>query len=426
MVEPVRVAIIGMGGFAQSHHHAVAQLEKEGLCQLVAACDPKAEAFSLVAEELEFPSCDVRVFDDYRQMLDTEGGDLEVVTIPTPVPLHAGMHAASVARGLAVYLEKPPTLDYRELDQMIELDARGRRRTNVGFNYTIEGPRQELKRRLVSGEFGRVQQVDFLGLWPRPTSYYARASWAGRLTLGNQLVLDSCMGNAQAHFVHNALHWAGLDAVASWGQVKAVRAELYRAHAIESFDTIFAKAVTEDGVRLRLAESHACDGEQLSLERVICAQARIEYRVGGGWRIEHHDGRVEEGKPGVGQLLGANLAAYFAYAWGAGDRPVTSLVDSRPFVHLCDLALIAGGSIHQVAETDVRRSRSEGNSFVAIQGLEEAASRFLGEDLTPWEQGLSWGMAAGGATKDDLPQLTEVVAAMKSTQQGTGPRHCGE
>lgn len=413
MAELVRVAIIGMGGFASSHHHAVAQLEQQGLCRLICASARNPESYIQLAEELSFGTRGVKVYHDYRQMLDEHKHELEVVAVPSPVPLHAEMHAAGVERDLAVYLEKPPTLDYAELERMIEIDTRAKKRTLVAFNFIVEEPRQALKRRLISGEFGRLRQASFFGLWPRPASYYARTYWAGKLTIGDQLVLDSCMGNAQAHFVHNMLHWAGVNEVASWGQVKEVAAELYRAHDLESFDTVFAKAVTEDGIQLKFAQSHACDGDHRHLERVICEEAKIEYDVWSGWRIEHRDGRVEEGKTGDVNLVVANMAAYFAYLRGAVDRPVTSLTDSRPFVHLYDLAIISGGNIHQVAEMGIRRSHENDQDFVAIEGLDEAVSRFLAEDLTPSEQGLPWGVAGGRAHRGDLPRLASVIASMR-------------
>lgn len=412
MAKPIGVAIIGMGGFAQSHHHAVAALEHRGLCRLIATCDPNVVASAGLAQELRFAERKVRCYNDYRTMLAAECRHLDVVAIPTPVPLHAEMHAASLQHGLAVYLEKPPTLDHRELEEMIARDARAGKQTNVGFNHIAEEPRQGLKQRLVAGEFGRVRQVSYFGLWPRPASYFQRTYWAGRLRVGRQLVLDSCMGNAQAHFVHNALYWAGVAEPNMWAQVEVVSAELYRAHEIESFDTVFVKAVTKQGVQIRLAQSHACDGEHRQLERVRCDCAAIEYDVyGGSWRIVHQDGHVEEGKPGDSSLA-ANMEAYLAYVGGTAERPVTRLVDSRPFVHLYDLAIIAGEKIHQVSEPNAKRSQDGDDYFAVIRGLDGAVSRFLADGLFPSEQGLAWGASGGRATPADLPRLPETVASM--------------
>ena len=163
----LRIGIIGMGGFAGVHHDTVAALEAEGVFRLVAACDPALDAFQARMDTLRFKERGVRVFTDYRDLLDACAGALDLVTIPTPIPLHAPMHRAAVEHGLAVYLEKPPTLDARELEGMIAVDAGGRFRTNVGFNFIVEPERQALKQRVVDGEFGAVQRVTAYALWPR-------------------------------------------------------------------------------------------------------------------------------------------------------------------------------------------------------------------------------------------------------------------
>jgi len=187
-VTVTRVGIIGMGGFARAHHRAVLDLERRGQCRFVTTCDPDPSAHRELAADLGFSERGVSVYDSYREMLDDERERLDVVTVPAPLPLHAEMHRACVERGLAVYLEKPPTLDYAELDEILLVEARAERLTNVGFNYIVETPRQQLKRRLLDGGFGQVQQVCFHGLWPRSTAYYARTNCAGRLRLGARLM----------------------------------------------------------------------------------------------------------------------------------------------------------------------------------------------------------------------------------------------
>jgi hypothetical protein len=151
-------------------------------------------------------------------MLDAECGELEVVTVPTPIPLHAPMHRACVERGLACYLEKPPTLYHAELDEMLAVEARAARQTQVAFNFIVEDSRQALKRRILAGEFGRVLRAGSHGHWPRPTTYFTRSAWAGRLFLGGRPVLDSCIGNAMAHYVHSLLFWCGDSALLSWAE----------------------------------------------------------------------------------------------------------------------------------------------------------------------------------------------------------------
>ncbi|MBL9202915.1 MAG: Gfo/Idh/MocA family oxidoreductase, partial [Opitutaceae bacterium] len=259
-----------MGGFAGWHHQAIARLEEKGHAKLVCTCDPQAALFAGEQQAWRLAARGVQVFTDYRAMLDACHRELDFVVVPTPIQLHAEMHAATTALGLPVYLEKPPTLDCAELEKMIAADARARKASHVGFNFIVEKPRLALKERLLAGEFGAIRGATLASLWPRPTSYFTRNDWAGRLMMGDRLVLDSCFGNAMAHFVHNLLFWAGGPALFSWAQIAAVRAELYRAHAIEGADTFFVEADTESGITLRFALSHACAGASSHGETVHC------------------------------------------------------------------------------------------------------------------------------------------------------------
>ena len=323
MKSPVRIGIIGMGGFAGFHHNAVMKLEEQGHARLVATCDPNPAAFAKEQQTWRLAERGVRVSTDYRAMLEAHRRELDLVVVPTPINLHAEMHAAATALGLPVYLEKPPTLDHAELEQMIVADTRAPRSSFVGFNFIIEKTRLALKQRLLAGEFGAVRGATLSASWPRPASYFTRNHWAGRLMMGDRLVLDSCFGNAMAHFVHNLLFWAGTTELYSWGQPAAVRAELYRAHAIEGADTFFVETDTTSGVTMRFALSHACAGGSSQLEMVLCDKAVIRYIVGRQIEVRWNDGRVEKIAPEPFDPLVENHLDYFRhhrqYLWLDGN-----------------------------------------------------------------------------------------------------------
>jgi predicted dehydrogenase len=415
--EPVRVAIFGMGGFAGAHHRAVHELERQGVCTLVATCDPRPDRHAALVERVSLATRGVHVYDNHLSLLERDGDNLEVVTLPTPLPLHAEMHADCARRGLAIYLEKPPTLDYTELGRMLGVEQGVQKLTNVGFNYISDPLRRSLKQRLMSDEFGAVRRVCFCGLWPRPASYYARTFWAGKLLRGGRLVLDSCMGNAMSHYVHNVLHWAGHEGMDHWAEVSEVSAELYRAHDIESFDTAFVKATTTDGVELLLALSHACAGAESEREWVICEKATIHQDTRTRWHIARADRSEPEILERASMGLRGNLAAYLAYVRGRTARPFTMLSDSRPFVELCDLALVAAQRIRQIPEEVTQHISEPEEGCVAIRGLGDVVNRFFADGLYPSQQGVIWGSAGGMATPADLPRLRSVAQAMSCTNR---------
>jgi predicted dehydrogenase len=413
MKPPIRVAIVGMGGFAGSHHHTVAKLEERHHAKLVCTCDPQAANFANEQQAWHFQSRGVQVFTDYRAMLEARHADLDLVVIPTPIQLHAEMHAAATARGLPTYLEKPPTLDYAELEAMIAADRRARKASLVGFNFIIEKARLSLKERLLAGEFGAIRGATLSASWPRPTSYFARNDWAGRLLIGDHVVLDSCFGNAMAHFVHNLLFWTGGPELFSWAQLAAVRAELYRAHAIEGADTFFVETDTTAGVTMRFALTHACTGLGTHSEIVLCDRAVLRYAVGRQIEIRWNDGRTERVELEPFDPLAENHLEYYRYLRGETDRPATTLVDARPFVALNDLAHVSTGRIVPIPRDQISGVRDEKDQkdYLHVAGMASAQENFLARGV--WPSASGWAREPGEvATLADLPRFHEVVRAM--------------
>jgi predicted dehydrogenase len=413
---PLRIGIIGMGGFAGWHHAVVARLEARGEARLICTCDPQAGNFAAQREQWRLSERVVSVFDDYRAMLDRCQAELDLVVAPTPIQLHAEMHAAAVAHGLPVYLEKPPTLDHAELEQMITRDHSARKASLVGFNFIIEKTRLALKERILAGEFGAIRGATLTALWPRPVDYFRRNDWAGRLLIDGRPVLDSCLGNALAHFVHNLLFWAGREQLFSWARLAAVRAELYRVHAIEGADTFFVEADTDDGVTMRFALSHACAGSSSQTEIIVCEQATVRYVIGQAAEVRWLDGRIERIPLPPFDCLEENYLDYFRYLRGESDRPATTLVDSRPFVTLNDLAYISSGRIATVpaARIATARDEKEQKDYLAITGLAAAQEAFALHGVWPGASG--WGREpAEVVTRSDLPRFHEVLRTMSAS-----------
>jgi predicted dehydrogenase len=410
---PIRIAIIGMGGFAGSHHQTVARLEERKEAQLICTCDPELDAFRVQQENWGFAARGVRVFSDYQAMLDACHDLLDLVVIPTPIPLHGAMHAAATALGLPTYVEKPPTLDYAELEQMIENDLRARKASLVGFNFIIEKSRLSLKERLLTGEFGAIRGATLSARWPRPASYFTRNPWAGRLLSGDRVVLDSCFGNAMAHFVHNLLFWTGGPQLFSWSQIAAVRAELYRAHAIEGADTFFVEADTTTGITLRFALSHACAGPSTHCEIVLCDHAALRYTVGRHIEVRWNDGRVERIELEAFDPLAENHTEYYRYLRGETLRPATTLADARPFVALNDLAHLSSGEITPIPAERITRLRDEKDQqdYLEVAKLAAAEENFLARGLWPGATG--WRQTpAEVVTPADLHRFHALIRAL--------------
>jgi len=416
---PIRIGIIGLGGFAGSHHATVARLEELGQAKLVCTCDPQAASLGAVQQSLRFAQRGVTVFDQCGAMLDACHRELDMVVIPTPINLHAEMHDAVTSRGLPAYVEKPPTLDHAELERMIAADRRAPKSSLVGFNFIVEKQRLALKQRLLAGEFGAVRGATLSGLWPRPTAYFVRNEWAGRLFMGGRAVLDSCFGNALAHFVHNMLFWIGGPDLHSWAQVAAVRAELYRAHAIDGADTFFVEADTASGVTIRFALTHACAGASSHAETILCDRAELRYVTGRDIEVRWIDGRVERSPLEAFDGLAENHLEYYRYLRGESPRPATSLVDCRPFVALNDLAYVSSGRITQIPRGLITGTRDEKDQkdYLNVAGIGATVDQFLSRGVWPGVNG--WGRERGEVvTPADLPRLDGILKSMAGQPVG--------
>ncbi len=415
---PLRAVIIGLGGFAQTHHNTMRILEGSGQARLVATCDPNPDAFKEKMEEWEFKKRGVQVFNDYRMMLMSCQQEIDYVVIPTPIPLHAEMHAFCVELGLAVYLEKPPTLDAEELESMIRTDAKAVKATNVGFNFTVETERRELKKRILSGEFGKVQTISLSAIWPRTPEYYGRAGWAGKLMTGNQLVLDSPVGNAMAHMVYNLFFWGGQNGVLSWADLLELRAELYRARSIEGADTFFIEARSPENILFRFALTHAANGPQTHEETVECEKAVIHYRVYEGYEVVWRDGRREADKCVKSELHPKNLISWLSYLRGEEDRPLNRLVDARSFVALNGLAYVSAEHIQKIpaelletfVPVDAKMPPRE--DWPVIRNVRDWTKPFLEKGVWPSDT-YPWAKKGKSITPQDLPKLKSVVQKMR-------------
>jgi predicted dehydrogenase len=415
MTPPSDVFVAGIGGFAGAHHGALLALEEEGLVRVRGACDPAPEAvLEPVYARFRFRERGVRVFRDFEPMLERAAPGAWV-SIVAPIPVHAAMHEACVERRLPCYLEKPPTLDPEELEAMIATDRHAVVRTQVGFNHIGDPDRQELKRQLLEGRFGKLRRVSFRGSWKRNFRYFTRGAWTGKLLLGDRPLMDSCLGNGMSHHAHNLLFFAGREDLFTWAECVSLESEFYHANAIEGPDSVFVRGRLEGGVEIRLAMTHACAGDDFSLETLECEDADI--RV---WpsAIEVHwrDGRREDRPLSREFPLQGNLEAFTAYLRGEFPRPSTLLEDCRAVVRLNALAFAACREVHVIPKgwIDQLPGSAPEEEVRAIRGIDEALVRLVETGRFPSETGVPWGRPGGSATPEALSDLPARLERLRS------------
>jgi predicted dehydrogenase len=99
-----------------------------------------------------------RWFTDHRTMLEELRPD--VVHVTTPPTSHYRLAKDALAAGAHVLVEKPATVEYEELEDLL-MQARVHGRSVVeDYNYVFNEPVQRVLGLIESGEFGRVQHVE--------------------------------------------------------------------------------------------------------------------------------------------------------------------------------------------------------------------------------------------------------------------------
>ena len=163
----LNAAVIGVRSMGRSHARSIAQ---DPRTELVAVADIDEDVARAAV-----PDQQVRVYTDYRRMLEQE--NLDVVVIATPHWLHAPMALDALGAGLHTFVEKPIANRVSEADRMIQAAQDKDLVLAVGHNYRTFPANLKLKEIIDSGQIGAIYRVLWQWLENRPEAYYDRDIW---------------------------------------------------------------------------------------------------------------------------------------------------------------------------------------------------------------------------------------------------------
>jgi hypothetical protein len=235
---------------------------------------------------------------------------------------------------------------------------------------------------------GEVIGIGAAGAWQRDSSYYARAPWAGRRTLGDVAVVDGALTNPFAHATATAL---ALDGETGGEGLRELRVELFRANPIEADDTSCLRLVTARGTTITVAVTLCA--EQTAEPYVIVHGTRgrivLEYRTG-RVRLEA-GGRVETTEHAATDLLD-NLVAHVREP---GVPLLVPLTATRAFMQVVEAVRLAPEPLEVPPE--YRRTDTSGaHPRQVVPGVDAAVAR-AAEDLALFsELDVAW---AGAVTR---------------------------
>ncbi|MGZ0708273.1 Gfo/Idh/MocA family protein [Coraliomargarita sp. W4R53] len=407
--QPLQIGIIGASGYAGVLIDCLDKLIAAGEVCVSAAVIRSPDQIPERTAQLKADGC--RIYTDWKDFLEQEVGKLDLCIIPTGIQYHKEMAVAALTAGYTVFLEKPIAATIEDAIAVAEAGRQSGGRITLGFQDLYMPSTRRVKDAVVYGEIGEIESICAIGLWPRNHDYYNRNNWAGCLKSGGSWVLDSPINNAFAHFVNLMLYWASPELGCSAG-VSRLDAELYRARAIESFDTASFRMHTDCHVPIEFHASHSCEsihgpeilikGSQGTIRWLM--ETRIEITTSEGVEVIDLEHTMD-----VRRIMFAEVAK-----WVRGDVTAAVCPVSQALGHaVCVNLLHRGLPIHDVdsiiSSTDPKQP--------AIEGIHEAFVKCFEQGGLLSENGIGW---AQPASSTSLPaDLREAVESLMKTSSTT-------
>ncbi|MEM1058546.1 MAG: Gfo/Idh/MocA family oxidoreductase [Verrucomicrobiota bacterium] len=393
MEASARYALIGVTGYGRTHLRLIESQIRAGKGGLQAATVINPSEAAEEVARLRRLGC--RIYGDYAEMLERESGKIDLCLIPTGIAWHARMAAAALSSGCSALIEKPAAATVAEVEAMERVERQTGLFVAVGFQHFYHPAVRTLQRRIRRGDLGTVREIKIGCVWPRPRAYYRRNAWAGRLRCKDGWVLDSPVNNAMAHFLMLGLALAG--ASGDSGHVRAVEAELYRAQAIESFDTFSLRAELDGGGRIWFWGSHSAREALPPLieirgskgSAVILPDERITLEL---------DGRKEtsamDGKSSLNAMMRSVTARIFD-----PTKPVCTLAMAKEHTRIVN-ALHRHFPVHQLGTGDLLAHDLRGSETIIIPDINEMILRAFHGPRHLSQCGAAWGQASSAVSMD--------------------------
>ena len=413
----IRFGIVGISGFAATWLHSLETLAAQGIATLTAAAERDRGAHAATVEALRVRGC--TVYGALHEMLAAEGDRIDVVGLPVGIPEHAHLAIEALQAGYPVLVEKPVAATVQEVEAMAEAARRADRWCAVDYQWIYSPTIQWLRERLGGERLGALREARSTIAWPRAASYYARNGWAGRVTVDERWVLDGPATNATAHYMTNMLYLAGAHFGGDRG-IARVRAELYHAKSIASYDTSCIEVVLANGARLLHYASHAVDESIEPVMDIFCEGGRAHWESAtDGAEIWYDDGGHEclAGAPAAQiHLLPFQQSARVVE--GVEPRPLCGLAEAAPHVLAINLAFESSGGIHAIPAAYITREAwTDGSPLVAVAHLADQLREAHDRGQLFSDMGLPWACAsrpveARGYVAFPSPGLGEVLGRL--------------
>lgn len=377
------ILLVGVGGYGRTYTDLLLNQLDKAQFPVVGVVDPfapQSPLFDRITQEK------IPCYDTLEEFYQEHQADLAVIS--TPIHLHAGQVIVAMEQGSHVLCEKPLVPRLQDLAPIRETMARTGKQLSVGFQWSFSDVMLQIKRSILAGDYGAPLRLRSYTSWPRDFVYYSRGGgWAGKYkSQDGSFILDSIASNATAHYIHNMLFLLG-DAMDSSAPLAKLTAGLYRANAIDTYDTVAFRGETAQGIPLYFYATHASPfniNPTMAYEFERATVTVNLFAPDGGVVIHHRDGSTE-------QLPSPNdvgVSSKFLYTVGQiqGENPPYCGIDTIVPHLACVNALLDFVPIQNFPEDLVVNTGQQ----IYVKGLYLDLWRCFEEGKLPSQLGFPW------------------------------------
>ncbi len=270
-MKKLRIALAGAGGYGQTYFNVFDNYLTKVNCELVGVIDP------FVERAVDWPRIQVDGTPVYKTLDEFYAADTaDIMIISTPVQFHREMVIRAIDAGSDVLCEKPLVPLARDAKALGEYAASHGRRLAVGFQWSAAPAILKLKKDILDGTLGKPLSLRTYISWQRTDAYYA-SGWKGKMRDNRgELLMDSVITNATAHYLHNIFFVLGEKEDES-AMPDIIRATSYRAKDIETVDSSVIAGKFKNGAEFTFVATHSGDKNINPLFRYEFENAIVDF-----------------------------------------------------------------------------------------------------------------------------------------------------
>ena len=405
----MKCILVGLSGYAGKYIRFMEALGSESLQSLAAVVDPYASKAPQYQQMLQLG---IPVFDTLADCFQHVKADL--VIISSPIACHKAQILESIAHGACVLCEKPLVPLWQDAVDLANILGDDLRKLGVGFQWSFSKCMQQLKHRILTGEFGKPLLLKTHISWQRLNSYYTHSSWHGRVRGDAQeWILDSILTNATAHYLHNIFFLLGETMTTSALPVE-IQGNVYRAKPIESYDTCFLKGSFANGASFFFTASHGADRNSDPQFEYVFEKAVISFNENRSpfVYLRHPDGHQEICGEPQSLLEEAEKLRWMMLTASDGSLPACTLETIAPHLLVCN-AIYDRMPVQQFPES-MHILQADPPSLW-IRGLSDAIEQCYVQAKLPDELGYSW---ASPSVSIDFRQVKQTEGCLRLLRGG--------